>query len=121
MQEENHHSEVRLPNGVQWQPESCWDSIYDAINDCRVLCYVVGAHSMFAVLTICASCDPQLPQFHSALSGCACSALNITEVLWLTCHQTLLHVLFTFVLPTTGTVRVFEFCWHAVALVFCAT
>lgn len=44
LQEENHHSEVRLPNGVQWQPESCWDNIYDAINDCRVLCYVVGMY-----------------------------------------------------------------------------
>ncbi|KAL3153372.1 hypothetical protein ABBQ38_011712 [Trebouxia sp. C0009 RCD-2024] len=41
-QEEEHHSQVRLPNGVHWQPESCWDDIYDAIMDCRVLCYVVG-------------------------------------------------------------------------------
>lgn len=42
LQEEGHHSQVRLPNGVHWEPESCWDSIYDAINDARVLCYVVG-------------------------------------------------------------------------------
>lgn len=42
VQEEGHHSQVRLPNGVHWEPESCWDNIYDAIMDCRVLCYVVG-------------------------------------------------------------------------------
>ena len=41
-QEEGHNSKVRLPNGVHWEPESCWDNIYDAINDARVLCYVVG-------------------------------------------------------------------------------
>lgn len=42
LQEEGHHSQVRLPNGVHWDPESCWDNLYDAIMDCRVLCYVVG-------------------------------------------------------------------------------
>ena len=42
LQEEEHHSQVRLANGVHWEPESCWDNIYDAIMDCRVLCYVVG-------------------------------------------------------------------------------
>lgn len=42
LQEADHHSQVRLANGVHWEPESCWDSIYDAIMDCRVLCYVVG-------------------------------------------------------------------------------
>ncbi|KAL3162479.1 hypothetical protein ABBQ32_010140 [Trebouxia sp. C0010 RCD-2024] len=41
-QEADHHSQVRLANGVHWEPESCWDNIYDAIMDCRVLCYVVG-------------------------------------------------------------------------------
>lgn len=42
LQEADHHSQVRLANGVHWEPESCWDNIYDAIMDCRVLCYVVG-------------------------------------------------------------------------------
>jgi len=41
-QEAGHNSQVRLPNGVHWEPESCWDNIYDAISDARVLCYVVG-------------------------------------------------------------------------------
>ena len=51
MQEENHHSEVKLPNGVQWQPQSCWDNIYDAINDCRVLCYIVGMYTVLLLLS----------------------------------------------------------------------
>lgn len=50
MQEEGHHSQVQLPNGVHWEPESCWDDIYDAIDNCRVLCYVVGGLSTSTVM-----------------------------------------------------------------------
>ncbi len=50
-QEAGHNSQVRLPNGVHWEPESCWDNIYDAISDARVLCYVVGKPALL-LLTI---------------------------------------------------------------------
>ena len=46
MQEEGHRSQVRLPNGVHWEPQSCWDDIYNAIDNCRVLCYVVGMRAL---------------------------------------------------------------------------
>ena len=50
-QEAGHNSQVRLPNGVHWEPESCWDNIYDAISDARVLCYVVGKPALL-LLTV---------------------------------------------------------------------
>lgn len=61
LQEEGHSSKVRLPNGVHWEPESCWDNIYDAIMDARVLCYVVGQPILLYHLTsACLSCDSLL-------------------------------------------------------------
>lgn len=51
LQEPGHNSQVRLPNGVHWEPESCWDNIYDAINDARVLCYVVGRPALLLLKT----------------------------------------------------------------------
>ena len=77
VQEEGHHSQVRLPNGVHWEPESCWDNIYDAISDARVLIYVVGEPCKQSLVECCA-CHVLL---FKALAYAAVSAFVILALL----------------------------------------
>ena len=82
MQEEGHSSQVRLPNGVHWEPESCWDDIYNAIDNCRVLCYVVG---MWA-LNISQPCTLPVMAYTYAMSqrvlllGSACDTTTFMQI-----------------------------------------